>query len=527
MSDCRPDSLTAISGPSRAALPRAGVSFAELFACAQPLAAAHHSVLTDGTVALSYAELAHRIVALAEDIAWRGVAPGQVVALEAPNTVAGALVLLALLSRGLSVVLLPPDRTAARPPLPRFCRHSLVVRGQLADAARIDLDRVDSFLQISEHAEFAEPPAGAAIGTDKLLLRTSGSIGTPKLVMFGHRRLLANAVNVIGRLQLRPDDRIAIPVPLTHMFGLGAGFLPGLASGASIDLVEAANLLRYAEHERRFRPTVAFLTPALCFMIARQRGAPDHYRHVVVAGDKLTPETFELAERRFGRVVNLYGCTELGAITAADPSAEHDRRSTTSGTALPGVALRIDPRDESDQPDQPGQPDQIDDGAPDAGGVMCRHPFGFDGYVTADGEPSTDPQRVRDGWYRSGDLGRVHPGGLLEVLGRADHSVNRHGRLVMLGDVERAMAGLPGVERVVTVLGSDGLRGRDIIAFCVPREGHTLDRDAIRDACARVLPAYAIPDHVRIIAGVPMLPNGKVDRGALSALTPASHTSAP
>lgn len=486
-------------------LPRVDMQFVDVLSRAIAAASSRASALTDGTSALPYAELDARSAAVQRFVASRDVLPGDVVALETPNTVAGALTLLALLRGGYSVVLLPADRSVMRPALPQFCRHSLIVLGRITDGADVDLDRIESFLAISQHAAFAGPPADPALLRGKLLLRTSGSIGIPKLVVHGHSVLLANARNVIGRLRLRPDDRIAIPVPITHMFGLGAAFLPGLAVGASLGFVEGANVLRYLEHERGSQPTVVFLTPALCTMIARTRGGRDHYRHVVVAGDKLTPEAFEAAERRFRRVANLYGCTELGAITAADPAADHDRRTTTSGTALPGVELRVD------------APDEVDDSAPDAGSVACRHPFGFEGYITADGGPWTGPSPLRDGWYRAGDLGRLHPGGLLEVLGREDHSVNRQGRLVMLADVERAMEQLSGVERVVTVLGSDGLRGRQIVAFCVAREGQVLESDALRDACAGLLPTYAIPDQIRIIAGVPMLANGKVDRRSLSA----------
>jgi acyl-CoA synthetase (AMP-forming)/AMP-acid ligase II len=521
------------SGSSHGELPSPDVTFAEVLSRALAASAPRESTLTDGQLTLPYAALPDRLTAIDELLAARGIAPGAVLALEATTSIAGVLALLAVFHRRSSLVLLPPDRSATKPPLPRFCRHVVTVRSQLTDGATIDLARPASFLEITEHATYAAPSDPDALSTGRLFLRTSGSIGTPKLVMFTHGRLLANGLNVIDRLHLRADDRIAIPVPITHMFGLGAALLPALAAGASIDLVEGANLLRFFEHERRFRPTVAYLTPALCFMLARQRSVQEHYRHIVVAGDVLKPETFEAAERRFRRVVNLYGCTELGGISAADAEAELPvdptelaRRTTTVGTAFPGVELRLEaPGELPELPDLPPAPVAASSPptsarrapASDVGSITCHHPFGFDGYLTAEGEPATSESILPGGWYRPRDLARLHPGGLLEVIGRADHSVNRSGRLVVLAEVERAIESLPGIDRAVTVLGGESLRGREIVAFCVLRDGDVLDDNALRAACATVLPSYAIPDHVRITPSVPLLRNGKVDRRALEA----------
>lgn len=493
--------------------------FAELLSRALAASAPHRSVLTDGRLSLPYAELGGHLGPLEHFFTSRGVLPGAVLAVECVNSVAGALTLLSLLSRGFSLVLLPhPGKAAPRPEVPRFCHHRVTVRSMLVDAADVSLRHPETFLELAEVPEHHPPPGAEARATHRLWLRTSGSIGTPKLALYTHEKLLANALAAIPRLRLSGADRIALPVPLTHMFGLGAGFLPGFAVGASLDFLEGANLLRYLEHERTFRPSVSFMTPSLCTMLLRQRGAPEHYRHVVVAGDKLKPESFDAVEARFRRVVNLYGTTEQGVIAAADAEEAHGPRSTTVGAPLPGVELRLEP------PEQPGE-------APEgAGGILCHHPHGFEGYVAADGGPWPGEPPLRDGWYRTRDLGRLHAGGWLEVLGREDHSVNRDGRLVLLVEIERAMETLPGVERAVTVLGGEHPRGRRILAFCTPREGGGLDGARVRDACASLLPPYAIPDEVRILPALPLLPNGKVDRRALATgadiSTPATTRSA-
>ena len=485
-------------------------------------AAASPGTLSDGRFVLRYADLRAHFTALDELFGARRVALGDVVALECATTVPGALTLLYLLASEFSVVLLPPpDRTAPAVEVPRFCRQRLTVRGNLAAGSQdISLQRPETFLEISDVQGHQLPPGMKAKAEGYVFLRTSGSIGHPRLAVYSHGQLLANGLHATGRLGLDAQDRIAIPVPLSHMFGLGAAFVPGVAAGASLRMIEAANLLRYREHESAYLPTVAFLTPALCATLVRPASAraapsaPAHYRHVVIAGDKLKPELFEAAEGRFRRVLNLYGTTEMGVVAVADARTEDGPRSMTVGPPLPGVELRLD------TPELAGE---LPEGA---GEIVCRHPYGFEGYVEDSGEPWTGVPPLQDGWYRTRDLGRLHPGGLLEVLGREDHSVNRDGRLVLLAEIERTMEGLQGVERAVTVLGRDGLRGRRILAFCSLRDGHELDASNLRGACASVLPSYAIPDHIVITSTLPVLPNGKVDRRLLTVQAAAMEMSA-
>lgn len=467
---------------------------------------AQPSTLTDGRLVLHYRDLQAHFAVLDRAFAACDIALGDVLAVECVTSVAGALTLLYVLARGFSVVLLPPrDPTAPPSSVPRFCRHRLTVRsGLAAEATEISLLDPGTFLEISRVADHEPLPNLADRTTGHMFLRTSGSFGAPKLAVFSHDHLLANSVSSLERTRLRPDDRIALPVPLSHAYGLGAGFLPGFAAGASLRLIERANLLRYLEHERAYRPTVAFLTPTLCAMFSRHTAAQAHYRHIVVAGDKLKRELFEAAEQRFSRVLNLYGTTEMGVIAVADAAGSDGPRSATVGPPLPGVELRLD------------APELAAEAPEGAGVIACRNPHGFAGYVEGDGRPWTGEPPLVDGWYRTRDLGRLHDGGYLEVLGREDHSVNRDGRLVLLAEVERAMEGLPGVARAITVLGRETLRGRDILAYCSPHDGHELEASRLRTACAGVLPAYAIPDQIVITSEIPLLANGKVDRRALA-----------
>lgn len=461
---------------------------------------AHESgVLSDGRVSLPRVRLDEQLTAVDAFLVDRGLSWEEPVALECPDTVAGAVVLLALLARGQTVVLLP----AARAAVPRFVRWRLVLAAADGPAEFVDPARCVG----CEAVDDARPlPEDATLRRGRVLLRTSGSLGAPKLVVHTHTGLLANAAGAVERLALTADDRVLIPVPLAHMYGLGAGLLPALFAGAAIDLLAGANILRYFERERGFGPTVAFLTPNLCATLLRPRGSTGTYRHVVVAGDRLGPAAFAAAESLYRRVVALYGSTEMGVIAAADARAEV-RRATTAGRPLPGVALRLR-----------AWPD--DDAG--AGELQCAHPHGFAGYVDDDGVALPVEARDEDGWYATRDMARLHPDGEVELLGRCDHAVKRDGRLVMLAEVERALERLSAVERAAAVVAGDTPRGRRIVAFCAPRGGAEPDPAVLRRDCQAVLPAWAVPDELRVLPTLPLLPGGKLDRTKLQneALSP-------
>lgn len=476
-------------------------------------ALASTGILSDAHLQVPGATGLAALATIDEFLRERGLPPGIPVLLECPNTVPGALVLLALIARGTTLVLTPPAPTTTAALAPRFVgarlrltNHSPQTTAPLAPEQFLDVTLLDPPRPL---------PADPRLRQGHLLLRTSGSLGAPKLVVHTHARLLASASNAAPRLDLRTDDRVLVPVPLAHMYGLGAGLLPALLAGASIDLLDGANLLRYLERERKLRPTVAFLTPNLCATLLRPRAATEHYRHIVIAGDKLSPEASASASARYHHVVNLYGSTEMGVIAAADPREPTTTPPVTVGRPLPGVALRL-----RAAPEDPGTTSSR------VGELLCAHPHGFVGYVDDDGAPLPVP--VDDGWYTTRDLAELRPDGELELLGRCDHAVKRDGRLVMLTEVERALERLPGVERAAAVVIGETVRGRGIVAFCTPRPEHSLDPAALRQACRALVPAYAVPDELRVVPTLPLLPGGKLDRPALhrDAQTPphdASH----
>jgi acyl-CoA synthetase (AMP-forming)/AMP-acid ligase II len=457
------------------------------------------NIVTDGQFTCAYREVPTLLDSIDGFLDERGIGMDAALGVECGNTLPGALLLVALLRRGATFAMFPPAVNAGElKPTPNFCRYRLIVSSSNArDAEPFSPLR---YFQAELNPFYNGRPATPS----KLYLRTSGSMGVSKIVVHDHERLLGNARNCAVKYGFNETSRAVIPVPIAHMYGFGAEFLPAIMTGAAIDLQEKTNLLKYLDREKHFQPTIVFATPAICEMLLKgYKTARTCYQVFVTSGQRIGDELFRAFDPWVsGRLINQYGSTELGATAACDPGDPLDLRAATIGKPMREVELRLETRDDPEA-------------ASAASELFCRHPYGFEGYLDEDGDWLLQVQP--GAWYRTGDLARVQPDGSLTIAGRADASVNRRGYLVLLSDIERVMEKLDDLGEVAVVAGKDGSRqGQQIAAFCVPRPGATVDAAQLRRKCFDLLPQYAIPDEVHVTEQLPVLPSGKVDRKLLA-----------
>ena len=461
-------------------------------ACLAGPSQAAAQTLTDGTFTVAYPNIPEHFAAFARVFAAQGVEPREGLALAADNTLPAALTLLYLLEHDYSVLLLPAGG-AAETGLPRFCR-ALVTCRSLAkdDPAALEPER---FLSITPNPAGDESCEAARQGEPKLLMRTSGSTGTPKMAVFTHAKLHGNILHCVRRFALSERDRVALPAPLYHMFGLGAAFLPSVAAGAAVDLQKGANLLKFIQRETAFNPSVAFMTPSFANTLLQTRKSARPYRLTVTAGDRFRADRFARYEAAFGPLIQLYGSTELGAVAAGTPDLPLAVRQASAGLPMPDVEFRLQP---------PGG---------EEGELWCKRGYGFEGYVDDHGQAVDLGADYRDGWFRTKDFARISDEGYLELLGRSDHSVNRDGLLVFFADLEKTIESLAQVASVAVVAGAEeGDRGKKIVAYCVPEKNSELSAEIVRAYCFEKLPRRAVPDEIHLRDELPLLPNGKIDR---------------
>jgi acyl-CoA synthetase (AMP-forming)/AMP-acid ligase II len=148
------------------------------------------------------------------------------------------------------------------------------------------------------------------------------------------------------------------------------------------------------------------------------------------------------------------------------------------------------------------------------GELYCHHPWGFEAYIDDHGQPIA----AATTWFKTGDLARCLPDGTVQILGRADNSINRDGYLVLLADIEQAIEHIEAIAQVVVLATeTEEKRGQHLVAWCSLHADMPLDSAQIRARCFDILPRYAIPDEVIVIDVFPTLPSGKIDRQALRA----------
>jgi acyl-coenzyme A synthetase/AMP-(fatty) acid ligase len=332
----------------------------------------------------------------------------------------------------------------------------------------------------------AFPPADSTEWPDGLAVLSSGTLGTPKVIWHRHRDLLATSALVMRRLKLAADDRVLITVPLHHMYGLGAALLPALLANAEIHLLPKANLLGFNDAVRAFEPTMIFSTPHLLrALLQRKSESLETCRGIVLAGDGIPPMLHAQARRVFNQVFDLYGSSELGVVALSEPDLPQ--------ALYPLDGVRVFPADSST-----GQSN-----------LIVVHPHAAT-HIAHHGTISALPSEwdTRDIASFSGNAG-------FAIRGRADHSLNRAGKLLVLAELERTVMGWPGVELAVAIVLEDETAAGKAIALVIKPSAATLTIDVLKQLASTTLPAFARPDRYTLVADMPRLGSGKPDRNTI------------
>ncbi|WP_349038038.1 AMP-binding protein [Pseudotabrizicola sp. 4114] len=342
-------------------------------------------------------------------------------------------------------------------------------------------------------AGFRVGGAGAvAAGEGCFETLTGGSLGGSRRVVRTQASWLASFAVNARLFGIGPGVRVAVPGRLSQSLALYAA-LEGLALGAEVHLLDGVRPDRMAQALADRRIGVIYATPVhLAQMVAAGVVWPD-LRLVLVGGAKL--EAGLRAEVRAvapaAVVREFYGAAEASFITLSGPEDGPE----TVGRVYPGVELRIC--------------DAGGGGLPEGavGEVWVRSPYVFQGYAGADHGSA----RWRDGWLTVGEIGAMTPAGLV-LRGRAGRMVTIAGQNVFPEEIERFLAGLPGVTRAAVLARADALRGHVLWAVLMgeqAREGEIL-------AAARAgLGPMLAPRRVIWRQDWPVLASGKTDFGAL------------
>jgi len=296
------------------------LSFAKMLNVLSQSANLSEHSMGDGSTQVTYANFPDYFECVDNYLQAKNISKNVCIAFECQNTTSTLLVLLALFYRGQNILLLPTAGDSLKeknfkPDIPTFCQVHLMV-DLLSPSADLSPSTLISLINMQQNLLFDKLAVKRLNLTEShLLMRTSGSTGDAKIVKFSHANILGKAASCVQRFDLSANSRVMIPVPVFHMYGLGAAFIPALLSGAHIDLQRNINILRFMEHERRFKPDTVYLNPTLCLMILKRKNNPSF--KAISAGAVLKKTLAKEIVARFNVFFNLYGSTEMGAVATA------------------------------------------------------------------------------------------------------------------------------------------------------------------------------------------------------------------
>ncbi|NNE24425.1 MAG: AMP-binding protein [Rhizobiales bacterium] len=380
---------------------------------------------------------------------------------------------------------------------------------------RLGDDKSNGFVNFTEIPGLAEPQHHERIGELAQLLQfddpiniqfTSGTTGAPKAATLTHHNIVNNAYFVGLQMKLTVDDRMCIPVPMYHCFGMVLGTLCCVAHGAAMVFAspgfDAHEVLQVLQDERC---TVLHGVPTMFIAELDQADFSKFdlktLRTGIMAGAPCPVELMKrvINEMNLTEITIAYGMTETGPVsfqTSVDDTEE--RRVNTVGQVLPHIEIKI-----------------IDD----EGRIVPRGQTGellTRGYCVMPeywGDPEKTAKAIDTArWIASGDIATLDDDGYCQIVGRIKDMLIRGGENIFPREIEEFLYQHPKIEQAEVIGVPDVKYGEQVCAWIKLREGETATPDEIKQFCKDKIAHFKIPQYVKFVDEFPMTVTGKVQK---------------
>jgi acyl-CoA synthetase (AMP-forming)/AMP-acid ligase II len=362
----------------------------------------------------------------------------------------------------------------------------------------------------SDHSETPEvsPPHGGDVA---ILLQTSGTTASPKIVPLTHRNLLASIDGIRTVYRLTPEDATVLVMPMSHGHGLVAGLLATLASGGTAYLPTGGRF-----HAGSFwsdmgtaRATWYTAVPTI-HQILLERADSDYpkdghpgLRFVRSCSEALAPDVLHSLAKAFSApVLTAYGMTETAHQASSNPLPGDGPDKAASVGLATGVQIKV--AASGGDPAATGE----------TGEVWVRGPAVTSGYV--DNEQETAESFTGD-WFHTGDLGHLDADGYLFLTGRIKDLINKGGEKISPTEIDETLQSSPDVEDALTFGIPDEKYGEEVAAAVVLRAGHDVGEDELKRYSRSKLSDIEVPSRIFFVKELPRTAKGSGDRRRLAA----------
>ena len=453
--------------------------------------------LIDNARACSYAELEARVAGAVGAVRGRGIGSGDAVLVLAPLDIPSVVAYAAIVRTGATAVML--DRRVGRADvehaltLPRvrlIVAPEALVESFGLSAGALPLLPAEELSTGPADRDWTEPDPQAPAA----VVFTSGTTSRPKGVLHSMNTLRSGARSMADAFELTSADNAFLSTPLASITGLLQTHLM-LDRGAGLILEDRFDPASSLERLRRHGATVIGGAPIIVEQLFRRADAEGQtslpLRAMALGGTMIPRAVLDIAVERYGILpVRMYGASEIPSATGTLPTDSGSARISDDGAPARGVEVRVD------------------DNGP--GELLVRGPMRFLGYLDADDNRAAF---VADGWFRTGDLGRVD-NGRLTVTGRLKDVVARKGMKISLAEIDEVANALPGIEEATAYgVPDDDTGERLVLAARVHDPRGVTFEDIIEQLRARGLATWKLPEQIVIWDGpLPRTESGKIRR---------------
>lgn len=335
---------------------------------------------------------------------------------------------------------------------------------------------------------------------------TSGTTGFPKGVMLTHYNIGNNGFWIGENQCLTYRDRMCLPVPLFHCFGCVLGVLAAVSHGTTLVILETFDPVLVMSSIESERCTALYGVPTMFIAVLEHKLFPkfdySSLRTGIMAGSPCPIEVMrQVMDRMYMREITIcYGLTEGSPVltqTRVDDDIRY--RVESVGRAMPEIEVRIvDP--ETNVPVACGV----------QGEVCCRGYNIMKGYYNQPEETSAVIDS--EGWLHSGDLGIMDDKGYLSITGRYKDMIIRGGENIYPREIEEYLYHMEGISDVQVVGVPSAKYGEEVGAFVIPKKGHVLTPEDVKDFCRGKISRFKVPKHVFFVDSYPMTASGKIQK---------------